>query len=134
MNSFHRVIGNGVTIAEYEKVLHIPRNFSKLGVLSQDGTTAEEMSHLMAHITLSACCSWPGSILPLVVILPSWYILKGLGPSTRIHLCSHGHLKVLPHHSDGIQDLGDFCLYWWSRHGGFGRSQRSRAFVPVIEA
>src|SRR5882724_5575005 len=130
----HQVIGNGVTIAKYEKVLCVPRNFSKLGVLSQDGTTSEEMSCLMAHITLSACCSQPGLILPLVVIFPSWSILKGLGPSTRSHLCSHGHLEVLPHHSDGIQDLGDFCLYWWGRHGGFERSRRSRDFVLIIEA
>src|SRR5882724_7954642 len=101
----HRVVGNGVTIAEYKKVLCVPRNFSKLGVLSQDGTTAEEMSSLMAHITPGACCSQLGSILPLVIILHGWSILKGLGPSTRSHLCSHGHLKVLPHHSDGIQDL-----------------------------
>src|SRR5882724_6328568 len=130
----HWVIGNGVTIVKYEKVLCIPRNFSKLGVLSQDGTTAEEMSHLVAHITPSACCSRPGSILPLVFVLPSWSILKGLEPSTRSHLCSHGHLKVLPHHSDGIQDLRDFCLYWWGQHGRFGRSQRPRAFVPIIKA
>src|SRR5882724_104110 len=115
----HWVIGNGVTVAEYEKVLHVPRKIFKLGVLGQDGTTAEEMSHLMAHITPGACCSRPGSILPLVVILPSWSILKGLGSSTRSHLCSHGHLKVMPHHSDGIQELRDFCLYWWVQCSGF---------------
>src|SRR5882724_5566040 len=98
----HRVVGNGVTIAEYEKVLCIPRNFSKPSILGQDGTTAEEMSRFMAHITPSACCSQLGLILPLVVVFPSWSILKGLGPRVRIHLCGHGHLKVLPHHSDGI--------------------------------
>src|SRR5882724_10104860 len=114
-----QVIWNGVTIAEYKKVLHVPRNFSELSILSQDGTTAEEMSHFVAHITPSACCSRPGSILPLVVVLPSLSILKGLGSSTRSHLCSHGHLKVLPHHSDGIQDLRDFCLYWWGQSSGF---------------
>src|SRR5882724_6264914 len=92
------------------------------------------MTHFVTHITLSACCSRPRSILPLVVIFPSWSILKGLGSSTRSHLCGHGHLKVLPHHSDDIQDLGDFCLYWWGRRGGFGRRQRPRAFELVIEA
>src|SRR5882724_9443245 len=98
------------------------KNFSKPGVFSQDGTTAEEMSCLVANITLGAHCSWLGSILPLVIVLPGWSSLKGLGPSTRSHLCGHGHLKVLPHHSDGIQDLRDFCLYWWGRCGRFGRS------------
>src|SRR5882724_12767004 len=82
----HWVVGNGVTIAEYKKVLHIPRNFSKLSILGQDGTTAEEMSHLMVYITLGACCSRLGSILPLVVIFPGWSILKGLGSSTSSHL------------------------------------------------
>src|SRR5882724_12232462 len=97
----HWVIGNGVTIADYKKVLHIPRDFSKPRELSQDGTTAEERSHFVAHITPSACCSQPGSILPLVLGFPSWCILKGLGSRVGSHLCGHGHLKVLPHHSDG---------------------------------
>src|SRR5882724_3949940 len=80
----------------------VPRDFSKPSVLSQDGdgTTGEEMRFFMAHITLSACCSWPGSILPLVVSFPGWCILKGLRSRAGSHLCSHGHLKVLPHHSD----------------------------------
>src|SRR5882724_1040935 len=98
----HQIVGNGVTVAKYEKVLHVPRDFSKPSILSQDGTTADEMSCFMAHITLTACCSQPGSILPLVVGLPGWCILKGLGSRAGIHLCGHGHLKVLPHHSDGI--------------------------------
>jgi len=98
----HRVIENGVTVAEYEKVLCIPGDFSKLSVLSQDGTTAEELSHFVAHVIPIACCSWPGSILSLVFGLPSWCILKGLRSTVGSHLCGDGHLKVLPHHSDGI--------------------------------
>jgi len=50
--------------------------------------------------------------------------LNGLGSSTRSHLCSHGHLKVLPHHSDGISRPRRFCLYWWGWHGGFGRKPK----------
>jgi len=51
----------------------------------------------------------------------------------------HGYMvwpsaAPLAHYSDGIQDLGDFCLYWWGWCGGFGRSQRLRAFVPIIKA
>src|SRR5882724_4576827 len=88
----HRVIGNGVTVAKYEKVLCVPRNFSEPSILGQDGTTAEEMSRFVKHITLSACCSWPGSILPLVVVFPGWSISKGLGSSTSSHLCGHGQV------------------------------------------
>jgi len=63
----HQVVGNRVSIAEYKEGLHVPRDFSKESVLSQDGTATEEMSCFVAHIAPSACGSWLGSIMPLEV-------------------------------------------------------------------